>query len=107
MTFFIVPMDNSFPWFKFKITLSGVIYVMSFRFNTRSNSWYLDILDSSNQVIIAGLAILIDRNLLGQYRTFAVPVGTLFATDDTGKELEPTLNSFRVDHTFWYADPIQ
>lgn len=107
MTFFTIPVGNSLPWYKFKITLSGVIFTLSFRYNTRSSRWVMDIQDPSGNPILCGLVCLIERNMDGQYTTFAIPAGIFFATDDTGQGTQPTLYSFGTDHTLWYEDPTQ
>ena len=107
MTFFTVPLGNALPWYKFKITLSGVIFTLSFRYNTRSNRWVMDILDPTGNQILCGLPLLIQRNVDGQYPTLAIPEGVFFVTDDTGQGTQATQYSFGTDHTFWYEDPTQ
>ena len=107
MTFFTIPVGNTLPWYKFKITLSGVIFTLSFRYNTRSSRWVMDILDPSGNQILCGLPVLIQRNVTSQYPTLAIPEGVFFSTDDTGNGLQPTIYSFGTDHTLWYEDPTQ
>lgn len=107
MTFFTVPVKNNLPWYKFKITLSGVIFTLSFRYNSRTTRWLMDILDSSENPVLMGLPLLINRNVTSQYPTFAIPEGVFFATDDTGKNQEAGLFSFGTDHSLWYEDPLQ
>ncbi len=105
--FLSVPARNDLPWYKFKITLSGVIYTLHFRFNTRMQRWMMDINDPSDNPILLGIPCLILRDMIGQYRTLAIPVGTFFCTDDTNQDTQPTLLSFGTDHTLWYEDPTQ
>lgn len=107
MTFFTVPLSNQLPWQRFKITLSGVVYTLEFRYNTRSTRWMMNILDASGNAILLGIPLLIDRNATNQYPTLAVPVGTFFPTDDTGLGKEATLYSFGIDHSLFYVDPTQ
>ncbi len=107
MTYFIIPAGNTLPYYKFKITLSSVTYTLNFRYNGRMARWILEIQDPSGNQILSGLPILIQRSLTGQYSTLAVPIGTIFATDDTGKDTQPTQYSFGTDHTLWYGDPSQ
>jgi hypothetical protein len=107
MTFFTMPVVNSLPYYKFKITLSSVIFTISMRFNGRMARWMMDVLDPSANPILMGIPVLIQRNLTGQYVTLALPEGVLFATDDTGNDTQPTLYSFGLDHTLWYEDPTQ
>jgi len=107
MNFLTIPARNDLPWYRFKITLSNVIYTLRFRFNTRSSRWILDIADASNNDILNGVPILIERDMAGQYVIPGLPVGLIFATDDTNQGTEPTRFSFGQDHTLWYGDPTQ
>lgn len=101
-----IPMpDGTLPWSEFRSSISGVIYTIRIRYNVRSQRYVMQIEDSSGNVILAGIPILIERSLIGQYPTLAIPPGVLFATDDSGQEQQPTQNSFGVDHTLWYLDP--
>jgi hypothetical protein len=107
MTFFQIPARNDLPWYQFKITLSGVIYTLVFRYNTRMQRWILDIADPAGNQIITGLVLLIERLVTSQYVTLALPPGPLFALDDTNQDAQPTLFSFGIDHTLAYGDPTQ
>jgi hypothetical protein len=100
---FTIPLGNNLPWYKFKITLSGTIFTLSVRYNTRSSRWLMDISDPSGNIILAGIPVLIQRDMTGQYPTLAIPSGTFFSTDDTGQGNQPTLYSFGTDHTLWYV----
>jgi hypothetical protein len=102
-TLLTIPARNDLPWYKFKIALSGVQYTLHFRFNSRMNRWILDIRDASDNPIILGLPVLINRDMAGQYITFAIPPGIIYATDDTQTDTQPTQFSFGVDHTLWYG----
>lgn len=105
MTMFIVPARNDLPWYRFKLSLSGVIFTLRFRFNPRMQRYVLDVADASNNDVLNGLVLLIQRDLTGQFVISGLPTGTLFVTDDTGKDSQPTRLSFGNDHTFFYADP--
>jgi hypothetical protein len=105
MTYFQIPARNDLPFYKFRISLSSTVYSFSFRYNGRMQRWMLDINDASGNQILSGIPVLILRNLVSQYRTLAVPVGLLFATDDTGTDTQPTVYSFGLTNSFWYADP--
>lgn len=107
MTFFTVPINNQLPWQTFKITLSSVVYTLEFRYNTRMQRWMMDIDDASGNPILEGVPCLVLRDLIGQYRTLAVPVGTFFVTDDTGQDLQPEQFDFGIQNTIWYEDPTQ
>lgn len=104
---FQIPARNDLPSYRFRITLSGVIFTLVFQYNGRMDRWIVDINDASNNQILAGIPVLINRNLNGQYTTLAIPEGIMFAVDDTGQNEQPTLYSFGIDKTFYYEDPTQ
>jgi hypothetical protein len=107
MSFFLLPLRNDLPRYQFTITLSGSIFSLSIYYNVRMSRWIMDVQDPSGNPILTGVALLINRNLTGQYRTLAIPVGTFFCTDDTNQDTQPTLLSFGTDHSAWYSDPTQ
>lgn len=102
-----LPLSNDVPWYTFQTTLAGTQYTFVLRFNTRMNRWLMDILDATaSTTLIAGLPLLIERDIAGQYAyVTGIPQGTLFCTDDTGAGAQPTRLSFGLDHTGWYLDP--
>lgn len=107
MTFLLVPARNDVPWYKFKITLSNVIYTLRFRYNVRMQRWIMDIADASDNDIINGIPLLLLRTLSDRFVIASLPVGTLFVTDDTQQNTQATRYSFGTDHTLFYADPLQ
>lgn len=107
MKFFTIPARNDLPWYSFKISLSGVVYTLRFRFNTRMQRWIMDIADPSNNDILDGIPLLIGRDLSGQYVIDGLPVGISFCSDDTNQDTQPTRFSFGTDHSLVYGDPTQ
>ena len=100
----IMPLRNDLPWYFFQTTLSGAIFNIEMRYNIRMNRWIMNILDQNQNPIILGLVCLIQRNMFGQYVTLSLPDGTIFCTDDTQQDTQPTQYSFGLDHTCWYID---
>lgn len=107
MTYNNIAINSNFPWQNITIVLSGVVYVLTFRYNTRSSRWEMDIADGSNNVILSGIIMLINQDLTYQYKTAIsnLPVGTFFIIDNTNKDIQPTLNSWGITNTLTYADP--
>lgn len=68
--------------------------------------WILDLADPQNNDIIDSIPLLINRPLLEQYGTYAIPDGLIFVTDDTNTDTQPSRFSFGIDHTLWYYDPL-
>lgn len=104
MAVFNIPVDANLPWYDFRVTLSGVAYILEMRFNKRMQRWILSILDVARNPILTGIPVLINRALTSQYSTLAIPPGVLYATDNSGNGLQPTLASFLSDHSILYYD---
>lgn len=102
-----VPVTNTLPFITYKITLSAVIYTLTFKYNTRMARWILNISDATGNQLLSGICLLIQRQLTSQYLYLAIPPGIFVCTDDTGQDTQPTQFSFGVDHTFLYVDPDQ
>ena len=102
MTTYILPLNSDVPWYRFKISLDSVVYTLRLRFNSRMDRWIFDIADSSNNDILLGLPLLIQRDLFGQYILSGLPNGMLIVTDDTEQDEQPTRNSFGTDKTLNY-----
>lgn len=99
----VIPLGQNAPWFRFKITLSGVRYTLEARFNLRMDRWILSIMDAAGAPILMGIPLLIQRPLT-QYPTLALPPGDMFAVDRSGKDLQPTISSFVTDHELVYGE---
>lgn len=104
MSLAIMPARNDLPWYRFKITLEGVIYTLRFNYNTRMARWMMDICDASNNALVLGLPVLLERNIAGQYAFTGLPENVFFSTDDTNQGNQPTRLSFGTTHTLWYGD---
>ena len=105
MTLFKIPTSSTQTWYTQSVALSGQSFVLELRYNTRMGRWILNILDSAENPLLMGIPLLILRNLTAQYTALQLPDGALFCSDESGRNLQPTLASFLTDHTFWYADP--
>ncbi len=107
MTIFELPLRNDLTWYSFKTSLSGEIFTLELRYNTRMQRWIMDIEDPSGNVILAGIPLLIQINLTAQYPELALPVGTFVTVDETDTDTQPTQYSFGVSNALLYLDPTQ
>lgn len=104
MNAYPVPFAANKPWFSQPITLQGVTYTLEFQYNARAQRWFMDILDVSEQPLLLGIPLEIDRDLNGQYGAYVFPQGLFFCRDNSGQGQAPTLNSFSVDHVLLFVD---
>lgn len=107
MSFNIIPINTTFPWNFIRISLSTITYTLTFRYNSRSSRWIMDIADGSNNIILSGIILLINQDLTYQYKTAIanLPIGTFFVLDNTNENTQPTQYSFGITHSLIYQDP--
>ena len=89
-----IPLRSDIYLYNFKITLSNVVYSFFLRYNGRMNRWILDIKDIAGNLILGGIVLLVNRNLLSQYPTLNLMSGLLAAVDSTNTFTQPTQFSF-------------
>ena len=56
------------PRWKQSVDMSGVRYRLFFSWNTRMRSWFMSVLDSSDNMLIAGIRLVPEIDLLAKYR---------------------------------------
>jgi hypothetical protein len=71
------------------VALGGVTYRLRFRWNGRSESWFLDVLGAGGEVLVAGVRVRLEWPLLRQHVNAALPEGETIALDATGTRAEP------------------
>ena len=87
-----LPVAASIPNQRFSTTLDGDHFVMDVRWNERDESWYLDILDESENPIRRGLKIT-QGNFIGSHVAVpGMPAGQLVAFDTSGQGIEAGLD---------------
>lgn len=104
MAFLTMPLTENYPWYSFTCTLEGATYTIECAFNTRANRWYMTLGDAVGNIIVAGVPLLIERDLLAAYRYLPIPPGNFVALDNSGQGQEPTLGSFLLDHVLLYVE---
>jgi len=96
--FEIPPALDEFPAFTQETVLDGTTYRFTFRWNVREQTWYLDIADTDDSVIVAGLHLVEGADLLRYVTDSRVPPGILFFV---GVATETNLGK---DALLYYAD---
>jgi hypothetical protein len=94
-------------WFSERRTIQGGTYVFDYRWNTRIGLWIWDVSDAAGNPIVLGTPMLVNRNILVQYPTLTLPVGSFSVLDMTGNNQEAGLSSFNVSHKFFFVDTTQ
>lgn len=85
VTIAIVPDANHFS---LDVVLEGATYGLELRWNERLSLWLLSVYDAAGTLLAAGRPVVLGAELLGRSGSAALPPGTLFAIDTSGKDLE-------------------
>lgn len=80
--------------------LDGNNYRFTFRWNTTSEKWYMDIVGISNNVDIRGKACMCGKDLLKQHGYSEL--GQIWIIDNLGQDTDPDFDSFGARHTIEY-----
>jgi len=76
---------KDYPSFVERVVLDGTPYRLRFRWNTTGQFWTLQILTAAGVVILAGIKIVLDYELIHDYAWMGGPPGELYAVDPTGE----------------------
>jgi hypothetical protein len=78
-----IPTDSDNSTYTETIQLEGIFYIFDFHWNTRDEAWYCTIYASDRTPIIAGIKLVVDYELLNDYKVEGMPPGALFLIDTT------------------------
>lgn len=100
-TFFEIPTTAEAQ--AFTITLNGVSYIMYLIYrDTDMGGWVLDIADSNNNFLVAGIPLVTGCNLLDQYAYLGIN-GTLIASTDGDFLTPPTFENLGTKGHLWFG----
>ena len=110
MTTRVIRWPDSARW-EMDVQLSGRVYTLRGRWNTRSRTWVID-LDSGDGVrLLSGFRAVINFPLLPRWRTEQMPPGELFILDPNDRlNRDPGRNDIGADDEpmrFVYVEPDQ
>ncbi len=80
------------PFPTVQTTLENVNYLLSFSYNTRSDTWWLSVADAGGVDIYNGLKLVCNVPLLRRCADSRRPPGELFVVDSTGQNTPPGLD---------------
>ena len=103
-----IPVTSTLPLYQQVTTLDGQDYVLTFSYNARDFSWYLDIADQDAVMIVAGIRIIVDFDMLRRCVDARRPPGILIANDLSGAGLDPGPSDFgtRVELLYFEAAEV-
>lgn len=104
MAYLQIPVRTDLPAYSFSITLEGVVYILSFEWNDRGSFWTMDIQDQDENYLVAGVRVVNNQDLLGRFRNTALPAGTFYLLDTTGKVDDPKVDNFGTVVLLFYRE---
>lgn len=89
------------PWSSQRITLKGESFLFVLKFNTRNESWYLDIQTTLEEAIVSGIKIMPNQNLTyrQKYKT-SLPDGNLWCIRGKNDFSDIGRDNLGIDETY-------
>lgn len=81
-----IPFFNSLASFEEDVVLDGSSYKLLFEYNIRSDTWTLSVKNLEGTVLIAGIRVVLNFELLRSHPDRNLPPGALIPVDTTEDE---------------------
>jgi len=89
-----------YPSFTEDVILDGVPYRFSFNWNDNGEFWSMIISDSNDNVLVAGIKIVIDYELIANFPGRSLPPGEMVAVDPSGTVQRISQDDFTDENVF-------
>lgn len=87
-----IPTDTTgVPYYSEIVTLTGVTYVLEFRYNFREECWYVQMGSTSGDVFAQGIKIVSNFPLLQRFSSASMPPGELVSLSSSNDDSPATL----------------
>jgi hypothetical protein len=100
----IIPTNNDFDAFQFRIDLDSVLYLLVFQYNRREESWFFDLLQDDGTPIRHGVKIHVDWPLWRLIQDNIRPAGDVVLIDGSGTVQTPDLDQLGDPTKLTYLD---
>ena len=101
----VIPLDAADAHFDMEVELSGKIFTLEFKWNTRAAFWSASIREFQGDYIVAGEAVRSDWQLFKRhYGLTTMPEGRLLVVDMSGEKRDPTRDDLGVRVLLVYDD---
>jgi len=74
---------------KVRISLDDVFYRFELHFNDPDESWYLDLRDDADNLLVGSVRLCLNRDLFKPFKYLDVPQGQLAMFDTQREDVEP------------------
>jgi hypothetical protein len=89
-TLYECPTRVDLPAYTYSIQLDGSLFNLSFTYNDRMDRWMISIADTSGNILIGEVPVIVNYPLFDRYKVAGLPLGTLFAFDTANTNTDPT-----------------
>lgn len=95
MTIYKIPLLSTNQ--KFNVKLGGITYKLQIIY--RGSQWFLDVMDTSENYLIAGIPMVMGDNLLGQHQH--IIKGSLYVINNNENETQDFVDLGRNINLYW------
>ncbi len=105
----MLPLVGAIPDYRVGTTLDGENYILDVRWNYRESAWYFDILTPAEDVVRAGIKIVLGAYLGRRSADDRMPPGLLIASDLSNEGRDATIDDLgsRVVVHYFAADELE
>lgn len=108
MSYKQIPVTATRELYQITVALNGIKYNLRYRYNSRNDTWYKDILTLTNQTILSGIPTLC--NVINMTRNYRVMpdqmLGDFLYIDITGNDKDASLETFGSEILLYYIDIV-
>ena len=92
-----IPTRNDLADYTEQVEILGTLYTLGFHWNTRDESWLMDIMSEDGTPILMGQKLVGDWKVTDRFVLEALPAGFFFTVDQTGEKKAPGRNDLGDD----------
>ena len=97
-----IPLRNTITNYSFIVEIDDKVLTFKVDWNSREESWRMDILEAESTPIVQGLKLLPDQNLTKSYVDTRLPSGNLYILNSIGSTARPTYESLGDTQKLYY-----
>jgi hypothetical protein len=101
-----LPIDSADPAYDVDADMGGTLYRLAIAWNTRGKYWTLSISLTDGTLLVAGIRLVPDYELLARFNDARLPVGRLACVDLTGRGDPPTYEDLGTRVVMVYDDGL-
>lgn len=93
------------PRWSMDVQLDRRVFTIRANYNTRMETWTIDLIAGDGQRLLAGVRVVKDYPLLPGWRDERFPQGQLFAVSPSNRNRDPVRNDFDTAFRLVYVEP--